>query len=80
MLLQNGVLKVFEEVQAELQQPQWDGFAPDLLIGSMTHGAFTTGPLDVVHAGRGTCTLARVDASLPSLLHPWQQRRWGTLP
>lgn len=42
---------------------------PRVLVGSITHGCYRgrAAPLHVVHAGRGACTFAQVDARLPSL-------------
>ena len=46
------------------------------MVGSVTHGAFRRGPCHVVHSGMGMLKLARVDPTLPDLMHPGHQRMW----
>eukprot|EP00668_Euglena_longa_P034545 GGOE01044368.1.p1 GENE.GGOE01044368.1~~GGOE01044368.1.p1 ORF type:complete len:350 (+),score=73.78 GGOE01044368.1:117-1166(+) len=66
VLLQNGVLGVYEELLAEVFTDQQR--RPTILLGSTTHGAFSKAPFHVVHAGQGTCVfgLPVVGTSAPA--------------
>eukprot|EP00197_Chlamydomonas_leiostraca_P013644 CAMPEP_0202860324 /NCGR_PEP_ID=MMETSP1391-20130828/2080_1 /ASSEMBLY_ACC=CAM_ASM_000867 /TAXON_ID=1034604 /ORGANISM="Chlamydomonas leiostraca, Strain SAG 11-49" /LENGTH=355 /DNA_ID=CAMNT_0049539479 /DNA_START=199 /DNA_END=1266 /DNA_ORIENTATION=+ len=83
VLLQNGVLAVYQELWREVLAPLVpSGRAPRVIIGSNTHGAYLAAhpPFTVVHAGEGACTFAEVDASLPCLTDPGHARMWQQEP
>ncbi len=50
-----------------------------LAVGSVTHGAYRTGPGAVVQSCSGQIMLAPVDMSLPTLDHPGQAKAWEGL-
>lgn len=62
VLLQNGVLRLMEELREQVFNMD-EQHRPGLVLCSVTHGAYNTGPFSVVHAGRGQCTVASTGPS-----------------
>ncbi|GAX75614.1 hypothetical protein CEUSTIGMA_g3058.t1 [Chlamydomonas eustigma] len=78
VLLQNGVLGVYQEVCNKILQgsPSQSPLSATVVVGSVTHGAYRKGPNHVVHSGMGSIKLARVDPTLPDLMDGKHQRMW----
>eukprot|EP00667_Euglena_gracilis_P016127 EG_transcript_16846 len=53
VLLQNGVLAVYEELMSDVFRDP--AHRPAIVLGSTTHGVFSKEPFHVVHAGQGSC-------------------------